>query len=65
MLFQKRENRKLYPIAFFLMKYLILKINYNIYNKKLFAVVKTLKKWKLKLKKALNQFTIYIDYKNL
>ena len=43
-LFQKGEDGKLYFIAFFLIKYLIQEVNYDIYNKKLFAVVKALKK---------------------
>ena len=64
-LFQKGKDGELYPIAFFLIKYLIQEVNYDIYNKKLFAVVKALKEWRPELKGALSQFTIYIDYKNL
>ena len=62
---QKGGNGKLYLIIFFLIKYVAQKVNYNIYNKKLLAVIKIFEKWKPELEKAINQFIIFINYKNL
>ena len=58
---QKGGNGKLYLIIFFLIKYVAQKVNYNIYNKKLLAVVKIFKKIKTKARK--NNKPVYYIYK--
>ena len=40
-------------------------LNYNIYNKKLLAVVEALREWRVYLEKIKYSIQIYIDYKNL
>ena len=42
-----------------------LELNYNIYNKKLLAIVIVLKKWRVFLQRTAELFIIKTDYKNL
>jgi RNase H-like domain found in reverse transcriptase len=41
---QKKQNQLIKIIAFYFRKIIILKFNYNIYNKKLLIIIKALKK---------------------
>jgi hypothetical protein len=43
----------------------LLKLNYNIYNKELLAIVIVLKKWRVFLQGTAELFIIKTDYKNL
>ena len=43
----------------------IVKLNYNIYNKKLLGIVTVLKKWRAFLYSTIKLFKVIIDYKNL
>jgi hypothetical protein len=43
----------------------LLKLNYNIYNKKLLAIITVLKKWRVFLQGIMELFIIKMDYKNL
>jgi hypothetical protein len=40
-------------------------LNYNIYNKKLLAIITVLKKWRVFLQGTIELFIIKMDYKNL
>jgi hypothetical protein len=42
-----------------------LKLNYNIYDKKLLTIITALKKWRVFLQKTTKLFIIKTDYKNL
>jgi hypothetical protein len=42
-----------------------LKLNYNIYNKELLAIVIVLKEWRVFLQETTEPFIIKMDYKNL
>jgi hypothetical protein len=42
-----------------------LKLNYNIYNKELLAIITVLKEWRVFLQGIIKLFIIKIDYKNL
>jgi hypothetical protein len=42
-----------------------LKLNYDIYNKKLLAIITVLKKWRVFLQGTIKPFIIKTDYKNL
>ncbi len=44
-------------------KLLLIEQNYNVYNKKLFAIVVSLKLWKVYIEELL-KFTILINHKN-
>jgi hypothetical protein len=46
-------------------KIILLKLNYNIYNKELLAVVTALKEWRVFLQGTIKPFIIKTDYKNL
>jgi hypothetical protein len=41
------------------------KLNYNIYNKELLAIITVLKKWRAFLQGTIKLFIIKTDYKNL
>ena len=43
----------------------LLELNYNIYNKKLLAIVAVLKEWRAFLQEIIELFIIKTDYKNL
>jgi hypothetical protein len=46
-------------------KMILLKLNYDIYNKELLAIITILKKWRAFLQGTIKPFIIKIDYKNL
>jgi hypothetical protein len=46
-------------------KITLLKLNYNIYNKELLAVITVLKEWRVFLQGTIKLFIIKTDYKNL
>ena len=44
---------------------ILIKLNYNIYNKELLGIVTVLKKWKAFLYSTIKLFKVVTDYKNL
>jgi hypothetical protein len=44
---------------------ILLKLNYNIYNKELLAIVTVLKEWRVFLQGTIELFIVKTDYKNL
>jgi hypothetical protein len=46
-------------------KMILLKLNYDIYNKELLAIITILKKWRAFLQGTIKPFIIKIYYKNL
>jgi hypothetical protein len=44
---------------------ILLKLNYNIYNKELLAIITVLKKWRVFLQGTIELFIIKIDHKIL
>jgi hypothetical protein len=53
------------PVAYFLAKYSAAECNYEIYDKKLLAIIKCLKKWRPELQGTNEPFGILTNYKNL
>ena len=49
--FNKDYKKLLYLVIFYLRKLLPTELNYNIYNKKLLAIVNTFKQWRVYYKK--------------
>ena len=49
---QPEEDGKFRPVVIFSKKFSPIKLNYEIYDKELFAIIKTLKKWRYYLKGA-------------
>src|SRR5438128_9889876 len=62
---QRDEKEVLYPIAFFLKKHSSAEYNYEIYNKKLIAIVRCFEEWYAKLEEFLYIIEVLSDYKNL
>ena len=60
---QKCENKQ-YFVTYFSKKFLSTKQNYDIHNKKLLAIITSLKIWKIYVEGAF-EFTIYTNHKNL
>jgi hypothetical protein len=46
-------------------KMILLKLNYNIYNKELLAIITVLKEWRVFLQKTIELFIVKTDHKNL
>jgi hypothetical protein len=52
-------------VAYFSAKHSAAECNYEIYNKKLLAIIKCLKEWRPELQGTNEPFKILINYKNL
>jgi hypothetical protein len=64
-LLQIQPNSTLKPVAFILTKILLAECNYTIYNKKLIAIVKAFKEWRLELAETKNSIKVISDYATL
>jgi hypothetical protein len=53
------------PVAYFSAKHSAAECNYEIYNKKLLAIIKCLEEWRLEFQSTNKPFGILINYKNL
>ena len=62
---QLGDGEKLHPVAFYSQKFSATKINYEIHNKELLAIVDSFQEWRYLLEGVTHQVTIYINYKNL
>ena len=62
---QKYKDKIQHPVAYYSKKLTPLKLNYNIYNKELLAIVTVLKEWRVFLQEITELFIIKTDYKNL
>ncbi len=64
-MFQQDDNEQLKSVIYFSFKMLLAEYNYEIYDKKLLAIIRAFKKWRLELKDTLNLVEIIFDHKNL
>jgi len=62
---QKQSNSLFYPVAYFLKTIALAKYNYEIHDKEILAIVRTLKYWQAELIGLRTQLPIYLDYKAL
>ena len=62
---QKHKEKIWYLVVYYSRKLIPLKLNYNIYNKELLAIVTALKKWRTFLQGIAELFIVKTDYKNL
>ena len=62
---QKYKDKIWYPVIYYSRKLTPLELNYDIYNKKLLAIVAVLKEWRAFLQEIIELFIIKTDYKNL
>ena len=49
----QEHNRKIYIIAYYSRKILLVELNYDIYNKELFAIVLALDHWRIYIANAI------------
>ena len=64
-LLQKNENSQLQPVAYFSSKMFSAEINYDIYDKKLLAIIWVFKEWCSELKGSEKSVQVLCDHKNL
>src|SRR4051812_17183162 len=62
---QRDDEGVLHPIAFFSKKHFSAECNYEIYNKKLIAIVRCFKKWRAELKGSPHIIEVLSNHKNL
>jgi hypothetical protein len=62
---QYNENGQLHPIAYRSCKFFAVKINYEIHDKELSAVIDAFEEWRHLLEGAQHTTTVYTDHKNL
>jgi hypothetical protein len=62
---QPNENKILRPVAFFSKKLTSTECNYDIYDKKLMAIIRSFEKWRAKLKNTSLPVKVISDHKNL
>jgi hypothetical protein len=62
---QPWEDNLLHPIGFHSRKFLTTKINYEIHDKEVLAIVDAFEKWRHLLEGAQHEIVMYSDHKNL
>jgi hypothetical protein len=62
---QPRENNLLHLVGFHFHKFPPAKINYEIHDKELLAIVDAFKEWCHLLERVQHEITMYFDHKNL
>ena len=62
---QPDEEKRLYLVIFYFRKFTTPELNYDIYDKKLLAIVDSFKVWRVYLEGLKYIIKIYTDYKNL
>jgi hypothetical protein len=59
------DNDVLHPVAFFSKKHSSAECNYEIYDKKLLAIVRCFEKWRAELEKSSHSIEVLSDHRNL
>ena len=62
---QYGEDRQLHSIAYHSRKFSAVKVNYEIHDNELLAIIDVFEEWRHLLKRAQHTITIYTDHKNL
>jgi hypothetical protein len=62
---QEEEEKRLHLVAFYSRKFSAAKINYEIHDNELLAIMVSFQEWRHSLEGASHHVTIYTDYKNL
>jgi len=62
---QRDDNEQLRPVIYFSFKMLFAECNYEIYDKKLLAIIRAFEKWRFELKGTLDLVEVIFDHKNL
>ncbi len=62
---QKGEDHKTHPIAYYSESFSATERNYDVYNRELLAIVKSLRQWRTYLLGSPHKITIYTDHSNL
>ena len=61
---QYNKIKELYPVTFFLIKYIFIEYNYKIYNKELIVIIKVFKEQRLELQGFKDVAKVVTDYKS-
>ena len=64
-LLQAEPDRKWHSLAFYLKKFSLAEINYNIHDKEMSAIVNSFKQWEHWLISSLYPVLVYMNHKNL
>jgi hypothetical protein len=64
-LFQKKEDKRLHPVAFHSRKFTVVEINYEIHNKELLVIVDSFQEWRYFLEGTVHPIIGYTDHKDL
>ncbi len=62
---QKGEDQRTHPVAYYSESFSATERNYDIYNRELLAIVKSLRQWRTYLLGSPHKITIYMDHSNL
>jgi hypothetical protein len=62
---QRFEDGKIHPVAIILRKFAPAKLNYQIYDKEMLAIVYAMKQWRCYLQGAIHTTIVYSDHMNL
>ena len=62
---QKHPDGKWYPVAFFSKTMTPAECNYEIHDKEMLAIVRSLREWRPELKRTHSQIQIFTDHKSL
>jgi hypothetical protein len=62
---QQHTNKQWYLVAYFFKTIAPVEYNYDIYNKEMLAIVRSLNQWQPELKGTAKKIQIFIDYKAL
>ncbi|SRR6266702_2762009 len=62
---QKGEDHKIHPVAYYSKSFSATERNYDVYDRELLTVVKSLRQWRTYLVGSPHRITIYMDHSNL
>ena len=62
---QQHFNTEWYPVAYFSKTIALTECNYEIHDKEMLAIIRSLKQWRSELEGTHSQFQIYTDHKAL
>ena len=62
---QKGEDKKTHPVAYYSESFSATERNYDVYDRELLAIVKSLRQWRTYLLGSPHKITIYTDHSNL
>ena len=62
---QMEPDKWWHPLAFYLKKFMLVEINYNVHDKEMLVIINSFKQWEHWLIRSLHPVLVYTDHKNL